>query len=215
MRPAAPHSLRRWVTLSAAFVAVMVSSGGCSSTSSGDVTTHEDGSGPLSAQTGSGGTSIKAPEEPTWSGTFGSALLCTTTGKPITLKSVSYQVKVTPLELTPVIRTGDEATDDEGTPGPIISMLGTPDRPNAPEDRLVGRFTETIEGLQVRQDCEQDDNSFTELLTVMKVGPDGGSLDRTNIRYRSDGKDYQLRVDWELAACGDKVAREWCDGQPD
>jgi len=56
--------------------------------------------------------------------------------------------------------------------------------------------------------CSDDPSvPFTELITTMKVGPEGGWVRSIDIDYIHDGTNHTLRTEWQYIACGTETER--------
>lgn len=176
---------------------------------SGGIERHSDGEGgPLSATAGSGTSSLFAPGSSPWYGSFGSYLLCTRVpGEKVTLREVTYEAEVEPLEVTPFLRTvrPDQAQGDDNSRATIGTAIGKP--PNLDSGQPVaGTFTRDIAGHEISDSCEPDfDSGYTELIIVMKSDDRGGYLPGVSIRYTAESGEYVLHTDWGMISCGSEI----------
>lgn len=53
-------------------------------------------------------------------------------------------------------------------------------------------------------------NGFEELIVTLHVDSRGGSVQRTMLDYRYDGRPFTLVIDWRMAACGTEI-EEGCN----
>lgn len=178
-------------------------------TSSGGIERHPDGEGgPLSATTGSGSSSLFAPGNTPWYGSFGSHLLCTRVpGKKLTLREVTYEAEVEPLEVTPYLRTvrPDQVQGDDNRQATIGTAVGKPPNLDGGEP-VPGTFTTEIAGHEISDSCEPDfDSGYTELIIVMKSDERGGYLPGVSIRYTTEGGEYILHTDRGMISCGSDI----------
>ncbi|WP_247597764.1 hypothetical protein [Streptomyces sp. RKND-216] len=179
---------------------------------------HLAGQGPLQSHTQQGASSMYAPKRAPWTGTFGSYVLCSTTGSVIEIEDIRYHTTVKPLDVHLMLRTvsGKTRAADPAV-GPLGGAIGEP--PDLPDGRLPGRFEKAGPGTRITQSCADEDRStsgFTELLFAMKVGEPGGIIDRAWIDYRTNDHLYTLKLEWEMIACGMAAAHaagpEKCNG---
>ena len=189
----------RWGCLLATFMlAAGMTIGGCSAGDPSPKAPTTDG--PLSASIGSGGISIAAPAKTRWFGTFGSPLLCTTTGDPLTVDRVEYDYGVEPVRpARAMIRTvdGERAA-------PILAKVGRwnhfkKDRPTEP-----GTLSK-VEGFVVRRACKRTPRSYDELLTTAQAGPRGAWISRTLVYYSDRSEHYVLTIAWNYIMCGSAI----------
>ncbi|MGW3118459.1 hypothetical protein ACWDBW_15195 [Streptomyces sp. NPDC001107] len=181
---------------------------------------HVSRDGPLQSHTDAGTTSVYAPKKTPWAVTFGSYLLCSTDGAPITIDGIRYRTPVKPKSVSLKLRTVTpqlwKATVDAG---PIGAALGTP--PHFQNRKAPGDYRDARAGSRITQSCADQDkegSGFTELLFVLDVGRQGGYIDTAWIDYHVHGDPYTLRLEWEMVACGSRVPRALdgsavCDGQ--
>ncbi|KHL16077.1 UNVERIFIED_CONTAM: hypothetical protein LK11_18275 [Mumia flava] len=160
------------------------------------------------ADAGGGANSILAPKKKPWFATFGWANPCTTTGDLIVVDDVRYQFKVTPLS----VRTlAFDARRWRGTTG-IGSTKGTPQAQLA-SDEVRGKILGPAEGFKVTVTCgeaSQSEDQLLQLLTVLKAGARGAEVTDYLIDYTAGGKDYTLKVNWQLVACGTATSPNMC-----
>lgn len=84
---------------------------------------YRDGGGPLggspSEPGGSGGVSLDPPDNSVghWFGTFGSMILCSRTGSPITVQGVSFEFSGAPVPVSAVVRNR-RSQDEVGETSP-------------------------------------------------------------------------------------------------
>ncbi|MFE0252417.1 hypothetical protein [Streptomyces sp. NPDC059010] len=181
---------------------------------------HVNGEGPLQSDTAQGTTSVYAPDDAPWAVTFGSYLLCSTSGEPITLDGIRYHAAVEPKSVSLKLRTVTpqvwKASVDAGYIG---AALGKP--PHFQKRKAPGQYADARNGSRITQSCADQDREgagYTELLFVLDVGEQGGFVDAAWIDYQVDGKPYTLRLDWKMVACGSKVPHTVdgtvvCDGE--
>jgi hypothetical protein len=181
---------------------------------------HVSGDGPLQSHTDTGITSVYAPKKTPWKVTFGSYLLCSTGGDPITIDGIRYRTPVKPnsvsLELRTVTPQLWRTTVDAGQIG---AALGAP--PHFRQRKAPGEYRVARAGNRITQSCTDQDKEgtgFTELLFVLDVGRQGGYIDTAWIDYHVHGDPYTLRLDWKMVACGSRVPHTVdgtavCDGQ--
>ncbi|WP_340559187.1 hypothetical protein [Streptomyces sp. GSL17-111] len=169
-----------------------------SSSCSSEREEHTSKGGPLSAETKAGVTSVDAPEKMPWTATFGSFLLCSTTGTKITLEEVRYETLVEPFNISVVMR--------EAPPGssPVSSASGPPSSLDGGEG-LAGEIEEFKKGWIIDQRCDVNAGGFTELLFVVESGKFGGHIRQAWLDYEAGGNPYTLKIDWQMITCGTKV----------
>lgn len=181
---------------------------------------HINGEGPLQSDTSEGATSVYAPKTVPWAVTFGSYLLCSSSGETITLDGIRYDTPVEPKSVSLKLRTVTpqmwKASVDAGYIG---AALGEP--PHFQKRKAPGHYADARAGSRITQSCSDQDQEgagFTELLFVLDVGKQGGFIDTAWIDYHVSGKPYSLRLDWKMVACGSKVPHTVagtvvCDGR--
>ncbi|MZE80067.1 hypothetical protein GTY57_24810 [Streptomyces sp. SID5475] len=163
---------------------------------------HVSDAGPLSANVETGATSVFAPGDHPWMETFGSYLLCSTTGTQIKLEDIRYETPVKPLKVELQLRNAPPGFDL----GPITSASGQP-----PKFKEIGDISGQVEpfrkGVKISQKCDQDAaaHGFTELLFVVKTGKAGGHISKTWIDYTAGGDPYTLVINWQMITCGNKI----------
>jgi hypothetical protein len=160
----------------------------------------------LSAQIGEGGYGLDAPRHAPWSGTFGSFLLCSTRGgAPIVLKTVHYLNEVAPMSVIPVLRSVP-AGNATSTHAPVLMRRGTPGHFESVPHALDGRLSSRIDGAKITTPCGGSaEAAYAELLTVMTFNQRGGWVRETDIDYTYNGKDYTLRLPYDLVGCGTAI----------
>jgi len=181
-----------------------------------DRVVHEEGEGPLSAHTGLGDQAIAQPGKPPWKASFGSFLLCSTTGAEIEIEDVRFVTKVEPQRAEAWFRTIPEASERNGGKpiswSPIGMLWGShPDYLDG--TRMHGDFRRTMDG-PLAVDCEDladPDNGRVELVTVLSVGETGAWVQQTHVDYRVAGAPYTLVIRWQNLACGTEIPKRfWC-----
>ncbi|AZQ40435.1 hypothetical protein EJ357_17250 [Streptomyces cyaneochromogenes] len=181
---------------------------------------HVNGEGPLQSDTAQGATSVYAPADVPWAVTFGSYLLCSTSGEPIVLDGIRYRSPVRPRSVSLKLRTVTPRMWKAGVDaGYLGAALGEP--PHFQKRKVLGRYEDARAGRRITQSCADQDREgagYTELLFVLDVGEAGGFIDAAWIDYRVGGKPYTLRLDWKMVACGAKVPDTvdgvvMCDGE--
>ncbi|MEW2118093.1 hypothetical protein AB0945_23460 [Streptomyces sp. NPDC005474] len=182
---------------------------------------HVSGDGPLQSHTDTGTTSVYAPKKVPWAVTFGSYLLCSTGGDPITIDGIRYRTPVKPESVSLKLRTVTpqiwKATVDAGQIG---AALGAP--PHFEQRKAPGDYQDARAGSRITQSCADQDKEgtgFTELLFVLDVGSRGGYIDTAWIDYHANGDPYTLRLDWKMVACGSRIPHTLdgtvvCAGKP-
>ncbi len=146
-----------------------------------------------------GSLSLDAPAgKKQWDATFGYRVLCRTGDDVPVLDDVLYQYAARPLETVTSVRHVD--IDDpraEITGARVLSL----------EDVRGGEVNRDVSGVRVEMRCPDDGLSedFSELLTTMTVGPQGGAIESSEIAYHVGEEKYRLRVDWAFAACGVEI----------
>ncbi|MET7855265.1 hypothetical protein ABZT48_45690 [Streptomyces avermitilis] len=146
---------------------------------------HASGDGPLQSHTDTGTTSVYAPKKAPWTVTFGSYLLCSTSGDPITIDGIRYRTPVKPRSVSLKLRTVTpevwKATVDAGQIG---AAVGAP--PHFQQRKAPGEYKNPRAGSRITQSCADQDKEgtgFTELLFVLDVGKQGGYIDTAWIDY--------------------------------
>lgn len=138
-------------------------------------------------------------------------MLCSEDGKPIAVKAIEFDAAVEPDQIRAIIRYHpalDQADDPAFTWGPIAMLRGTPDHLVGDPDRPLGGEFREFEPMMIDQQCSDDPSvPFTELITAMKVGPEGGWVTSIDIDYTHGGSDYTLRTEWQYVACGNETER--------
>ncbi|SCG06282.1 hypothetical protein GA0115258_13298 [Streptomyces sp. LamerLS-31b] len=181
---------------------------------------HVSGAGPLQSHTDTGTTSVYAPKKAPWTVTFGSYLLCSTSGDPITIDGIRYRTPVKPKSVSLKLRTVTprvwKATVDAGQIG---AALGAP--PHFQQRKAPGEYKDVRAGSRITQSCAdqaREGAGFTELLFVLNVGKQGGYINTAWIDYHVNGSPYTLRLDWKMVACGSRIPHTVdgtvvCDGK--
>lgn len=204
--------------------ALLLSACGASPADPASRTAHSEGDGPLSAAIGVGGSSILAPAQSTWTGTFGGFVLCAQeSGRRIEVQDVRYQAGVEPVEVVPTVRT----TTPESLRGleprrrqdylPTYTALGSPPGFDEPYVDLVvpGDYSTVVRGWRVDQSCEQTaalerqlsggrvpSRPLRELMFAVTAGRQGARIDRVDIDYLADGRPMTLELRWAMVSCG-------------
>ncbi|MFJ2847770.1 hypothetical protein ACIPD2_40105 [Streptomyces griseofuscus] len=181
---------------------------------------HVSGAGPLQSHTDTGTTSVYAPKKAPWTVTFGSYLLCSTRGDPVTIDGIRYRTPVKPKSVSLKLRTVTprvwKATVDAGQIG---AALGAP--PHFQQRKAPGEYKDVRAGSRITQSCAdqaREGAGFTELLFVLNVGKQGGYINTAWIDYHVNGSPYTLRLDWKMVACGSRIPHTVdgtvvCDGK--
>jgi len=181
---------------------------------------HVEAGGPLSSQSSSGTTSVYAPRNVPWAATFGSYVLCSTDGDPITIDGVRYRAPVKPTSVALKLRTVTphlwKETIDAGWVGAAVGRPPHFQNRNAP-----GRYEDVRAGARITQKCvdqKKEGAGFTELLFTLNVGERGGFIDAAWIDYHAHGRPYTLRLEWKMVACGSQIPHTVdgtvvCDGK--
>ncbi|WP_369169782.1 hypothetical protein AB5J49_18805 [Streptomyces sp. R28] len=181
---------------------------------------HADGKGPLSSQSSSGTTSVYAPKNVPWTATFGSFLLCSADGDPLTIDGVRYRAPVKPTSVALKLRTvTPRMWKDTVDAGWIGAAVGQP--PHFQNREAPGHYENVRAGARITQRCadqKKDGAGFTELLFVLGVGRQGGYIDAAWVDYHAGGKPYTLRLEWKMVACGSRIPHTVdgtvvCDGR--
>ncbi|MBO0512422.1 hypothetical protein J0695_11470 [Streptomyces beijiangensis] len=180
---------------------------------------HANGAGPLQSHTDVGTTSMFAPQDKaTWYGTFGSYLMCSTSGAKITVEGIRYSEPVKPAGVSAELRTVTAKQRQNPTRGGYVGGgIGRP--PHLSTVNMLGNLAPAGAGTVIDQKCSDQDkqsNSFQELLFVLKTDQRGGRIDHVWIDYRLGSDAYSLRLDWQMITCGDRVPKidgeDVCDG---
>lgn len=182
-----------------------------------DRTIHEEGEGILSASSGGGGKGLWRPpglaRNQRWQGSFGGLLLCVADAGsgPVRVNRVRYEFAVTPKASRTWVRIVPEPAEQHPGPpiewAPFYGLVGVPGAFRTATMR--GDFTPFASGLEISDPCQEGALAFTELITVLATGPSGAWSRRVLIDYTADGKEYTLRVPWEMAVCGQDT-HEFC-----
>ena len=199
--------------ISALASVLLLSSCDTSTKEAEDRTRHGEGAGPLSASVSKGGQSLNAPDRTPWHATYGSLVLCSQVGEPITLDGVRYDIRAQPLSIEPELRIvpTSSTTPPASTWAPVTARLGLPDAFDSDPRHLQGTLSADIAGHEIAGKCNANPlGTYTELLTVMTVGTQGGWVDGIAIDYEAAGQQYTLDVDWAYIACGSKTRGSHC-----
>lgn len=161
-----------------------------------------------------GGVSLDARKHTPWYGTFGSLLLCTKGGARVDIRSIDYHYALAPVRTRALIREVPDPSARAGRPirwAPIGSYRQSVKDIRGQE--MLSTSIEPASGAAFATPCSNGfDGPFTELLTEMEVGTDGGWIDGITINYTSGGSNYDVSVDYNYSACGRAIAHEWfCD----
>jgi len=200
-------------------VAVAVALTGCSTASvdgEGGPPAEPAATGALVVRTEAGSKAAYAPSHSPYFYTQG-FLICREGGSsevaPV-LRSVSFNTRLKPLEVQPVIRRIPEEADRDGPPGgwsPILDALG---KPGAFEDTPVrGDFSYDFDGTRVTESCADASESWSakmELEIVMNVPKEGADIDGFTISYDIGDKSHEVHVPWRMVGCGTETDREMC-----
>jgi len=175
-----------------------------------------DGEGPLSSQMLNGLSSIFKPKAKAWWSVFGSIDLCSVDGKPARITDIRYKTAVEPRSIESIIRYVPAPPHPKGPAswGLVITRRGSADRvPGSLPGSIAGSYTPFQAPLVIDEPCGGDPlGPFTEVVTVMTVGPAGGWIEWVDIDYESDGKLYTLQTGWQYVACGKRiVGTDVCD----
>jgi len=158
--------------------------------------------GPLSASTVAGGSSIYAPDNVPWSGSFGGFALCTLDGSPLTIEGITYEANVA-LDGPPEfgVRVVDTDTDMLGS-----WLGGLDDFDESTNGKVPGRLEEA-KGFQVDRKCRKTwPQGFDELLVSLESDGAGAWLTQLTVSYHdSNAHSYELVVPWEFVLCGTDV----------
>lgn len=173
--------------------------------------------GPLRANLDGGGNALTAPGRRTWSGTFGSLLLCVDEGDDVRIDAVDYYYRVPPLTVRSVVREVPPATSRYG-PGwkwaPVIANRATID------DLEGASFSASrllpADGARIDVLCDDRVRApYAELLTTVTVDSGGGWIDGIDVHYSVGGESFVLPVEWSYVACGDAIDDRWlCASRP-
>ncbi|MER6187845.1 hypothetical protein [Streptomyces sp. NPDC001652] len=165
--------------------------------------------GQLSARTTGGRVVVGEPNSHPWSASFGSFVLCSTTGRKIILSRIRYETPVAPLSVSLQLRRVDS------TAHTVSSAVGEPPSFRNPgtgvNNPVWGDYTSFREGAQITQTCSESkegSQGFTELFFVMRVDERGGVISRAWVDYTVDGlgqRQFTLPINWEMTACGSRV----------
>lgn len=129
------------------------------------------------------------------------------------LRSVSFNTKVEPLDVKPVIRRIPEESERTGPPDgwtPILDAIGKPGSFDTP---VLGDFSDDVEGTEVTASCNdaaESGSAKMELEVVMKVPKTGADIDGFTITYDVDDQSHEVHVPWRMFGCGTKIDRELC-----
>lgn len=174
-------------------------------------TLHEDGHGPLSAQTLTGGKALLAPAGANeWWASFGTPLLCNTSpNKPIRISAVRYDAVVKPIAISTKLRVvpshAAESAEDPVAWNPFGGLVGRPGQfMNA---TIRGDFVDP-RGQKIVEACNARSRAFTELVTSIKVSDAGAWIRRSYIDYSVDRRRYTLVVRWQMVGCGKRTTRQ-------
>lgn len=180
----------------------------------------EDDRGPLRVSAGVGGNAVFAPRQMPWSVSFGYFMLCSRDpSAEVIVDDVRYRASVEPVSVRIlhrrvdaediVLRGGDVPTRFQ----PFYSVRGAApdfDEPYA-DPAPAGRYRDRVSGVRVTQPCDEVKkrvHGFSELVFVLEAGRSGAQIDEFDIHYRADGKRHEVRVPWEMTACGTDVPQQ-------
>ena len=171
---------------------------------------HAVDDGPLSALVP--GVQRFDSDRPTKVVTFGAISLCAARpGAPIVLDAVRYQALPAPTVATPWLRTvPDVGERDRGSTfdwRPLLVVAGFPPDHLA-EGPWRGLYVKDVKDVVVDQSCfgaSDLDARRIELLTALKVGPQGTAVRTIYVDYHVDTADYTLVVPGQQLVCGTKV----------
>ena len=189
--------------------------------------------GPLTVNAAAGGFAASAPPHAKrWSVTFENFVLCKTDSSPdIRLQGVRLDTdeSTAPASVVPMLRTFTLEEVKSASPhhrsdyAPYLgALLGKPpfNQDYAASFGGAGDYTRVIDGTQISQTCSETDAArgaldghsvpetpFTELVFVVRVDRDGGTIRRAWLDYTADGLPRTLLINWQMTACGRAVQR--------
>jgi hypothetical protein len=180
-------------------------------------TEHEDGEGPLSASSGSGGSAIFAPGVSPWYGSFGSFILCSTSpGTDLVLQDGRFDTPIAPVAVAATIRKVTpkdlrHAGDEIDSYLPFATALGSPPGFDEPyvDSVPAGEFINQLAGTSIDQKCADagdEAQGFKELIVTVEVNGDGGEVSDFYVDYEADERPMTLHVDWTLSSCGNEIS---------
>lgn len=189
--------------------------------------------GPLTVNAAAGEFAASAPPHAErWSVTFENFVLCKTeSGPDIRLQGVRLDTdeSTAPLSVAPMLRTFTLEEVASASPhhrsdyAPYIgALLGRPpfNQVYAAGFGGAGDYTPVIDGTEISQTCAETGAAqgaldahrvpatpFTELVFVMRVDRDGGTVRRAWLDYTADGQPRSLLINRQMTACGRAVRR--------
>lgn len=179
---------------------------GCSQETTPESSPRDEG--PLRVSLDGGGSSLAAPRHAAdWTGTFGSLDLCSDSGEPLTLRTISYEFQQEPLSATSVVRVLDVPAGEDRTPAqaPVLALRGSADTLFAHE--FEAKELASPEGYVVHRPCSDGPHAvYDELVTSMRVDAAGGWISGLQIAYTDGDSAYLRTVDWNYVMCGDAIA---------
>jgi hypothetical protein len=156
-----------------------------------------------------GGISVDRPRDAgdTWSATFGSLIICTE--EPVTLLGAQAHLTEGDGDVRFMLRTVPVPQDRSGPSldwAPVGSQIGTPDQLHE-RDKLRWQTLTDVAGSTFDEPTCGSGRSdpFTEILTTIETGDSGAFVDRVDVRYEADGREFTLPVDWSYVVCGDAI----------
>ncbi|HEX4977522.1 MAG TPA: hypothetical protein VFV40_06610 [Nocardioides sp.] len=187
----------------------------------GPPTRHDDGDGPLSASTGSGGFTLHARPGVSYGAWAANFLCLTEPGDPAVITRVRHEVRVEPLGLRTFVRTVTPEDLEAADPDGVVIGAARYRRPGGRQREFVGSFSSDVAGTVVRQPCSERvdqengilQKGFSELVFEIKAGPAGAFVPRTYVDYTRGRREYTLVVNWQMGVCGTRT-REVL-GEPD
>lgn len=166
--------------------------------------------GPLVALAEEGGQSLLAPKADEWWASYGGLPVCTE-GAEVAIDDVRLISDEEPLAMRAYVYRPEAG---EG----YMGVLGAaPDwaEPYASFDdptEDAGSY-DPVPGAVVSETCDDSGASGPgpEVVPVMKTGPEGLRTEGFWIDYSVDGREYTVKVSWEIVLCGSEQPRRMCD----
>lgn len=200
------HSVRCAVVA----VSVLLMGSGC-----GGVPPHESVGGPLGGLTDASGASGAVPPPNyradggrPWHLVDGDSIICTTTGKPIVIDKITYQMRVGSIaSVRARIRSLTPSDPGPGIRTTITGLTGTFDhyRNGATTWNLAGTMN-PARGFTEKNRCTRSiHGTFDEVMIQVAAGPKGAWLESFTVHYHVGSAHYRETDKWAIGLDGSDV----------
>lgn len=174
---------------------------------------HEVEGGPLGGSARTAGSlgiqppaSYRAAAGTTWHAVDGDTLLCSTSGKPLVIDSIDYDMGLgSPRAVEARMRSLRKETRGSGSRKPIGMLIGTIGHLEWNDSKLpLAGALSGVQGFVVSEPCTEAGtwDEFDELMIQIDAGPRGTWLRSFTIHYHVGHAHYRERVHWSFALMG-------------